>query len=58
MDRLDRAAVLKMFGGTEDELQRALALGMPQNGDGSFHFVRVLAWVEKTVGDLHGVKRQ
>lgn len=57
-DRLGRAEILQLLGATESELERGLALGLPQNQDGTFHFVRVLAWIERTVGDVHGTKRQ
>jgi hypothetical protein len=56
-EALDRDQLLKVLDATGEELERGLGLGMPQNGDGTFHFVRVLAWIEKTLGDVHGAKR-
>lgn len=55
-ENLTRAEVLRVFGATDHELTAALNDGLPENPDGTFRFVAVLAWIECRLGTLHSAK--
>lgn len=56
-ENLTREEIRGLFKATDDEIDRAVSMGCPVNPDGTFRFVSVLAWTERTLGEVNGAKR-
>lgn len=56
-ENLTREEIRGLFMASDDEIDRAVSMGCPVNPDGTFRFVSVLAWTERTLGEVNGAKR-